>query len=564
MSAPSKDTIYIDIDDEITAIIDKLRGSSAKVVAFVLPKRATTLQSIVNMKLLKRAADQEKKNLVLVTTESGLMPLAGAVGLHVAATPTSRPQIPAAPKVGPVDDEVVDENAELTSDSDQEPELDANAPVGDLAGPITTPPPKAEGIETLQLDNQEEAPEEEPLPAAAVKSPKPNKKLKVPDFDKFRLLSILGVLLLIVLVVGWYVAFVVMPRAKINIKTNASNVNTNVSFALNTTATTLNEDSKTVPAKKAEQQKTFTGSAPATGQKNIGNSATGTITLTAGSCSANVPNDVSAGSGVSVNGKTYITQADTNFVPVIANKKCVYQGDGGTAITAQNPGASYNTSNATFTVAGRSDVSGFGSVSGGTDNIQTVVSQADIDAAKAKINVSAPDIQKSLTDQLKGQGFYPIDITYSVGQPTVTISNKAGEQASSVTVTEAINYVIYGAKESDLKTLVGNAIKAQIDTTKQNILTEGITQGAFKLMGPAENGLSLNLQTVAEVGPSLDVADLTKQFAGKKAGDIKAVLASNPDVTGVDVKLSPFWVSKAPKDLKKITVTVAKPTKTAQ
>jgi hypothetical protein len=74
----------------------------------------------------------------------------------------------------------------------------------------------------------------------------------------------------------------------------------------------------------------------------------------------------------------------------------------------------------------------------------------------------------------------------------------------------------------------------------------------------------MNLQTVAEVGPSLDVADLTKQFAGKKAGDIKAVLASNPDVTGVDVKLSPFWVSKAPKELKKITVTVAKPTKTAQ
>ena len=63
MSAPSKDTIYIDIDDEITAIIDKLRGSSAKVVAFVLPKRATTLQSIVNMKLLKRAADQEKEKL---------------------------------------------------------------------------------------------------------------------------------------------------------------------------------------------------------------------------------------------------------------------------------------------------------------------------------------------------------------------------------------------------------------------------------------------------------------------------------------------------------------------
>ena len=38
--ADSKDTIYIDIDDEITGIIDKVRGSSSKVTALVLPKRA--------------------------------------------------------------------------------------------------------------------------------------------------------------------------------------------------------------------------------------------------------------------------------------------------------------------------------------------------------------------------------------------------------------------------------------------------------------------------------------------------------------------------------------------
>ena len=52
MAAPDKDTIYVDIDDEITGIIDKLRNSDAKVVALVLPKRATVFQSIVNMKLV--------------------------------------------------------------------------------------------------------------------------------------------------------------------------------------------------------------------------------------------------------------------------------------------------------------------------------------------------------------------------------------------------------------------------------------------------------------------------------------------------------------------------------
>ena len=37
-----KDTIYVDVDDEITSIIDKVENSSEKVVALVLPKRATS------------------------------------------------------------------------------------------------------------------------------------------------------------------------------------------------------------------------------------------------------------------------------------------------------------------------------------------------------------------------------------------------------------------------------------------------------------------------------------------------------------------------------------------
>src|SRR5579872_5821807 len=97
MADNSKDTIYIDVDDEITTVIDKVKASGNKLVALVLPKRASVFQSIVNMKLLKRKSDEAGKKLVLVTTETSLMPLAGAVGLHVAKTLSSKPEIPAAP-----------------------------------------------------------------------------------------------------------------------------------------------------------------------------------------------------------------------------------------------------------------------------------------------------------------------------------------------------------------------------------------------------------------------------------------------------------------------------------
>src|ERR1700683_4768424 len=110
MAAKDKDTIYIDIDDEITGIIDKLKASEGKVVALVLPKRATVFQSIVNMKLLKRAADASKKNAVLITSEAGLLPLAGAAGLHVAKTLTTRPEIPTAPALAEEAEETVNES----------------------------------------------------------------------------------------------------------------------------------------------------------------------------------------------------------------------------------------------------------------------------------------------------------------------------------------------------------------------------------------------------------------------------------------------------------------------
>src|SRR4051812_45143776 len=94
---PGKDTIYVDVDDDITTIIDKVEAAKAKIVALVLPKRAGAMQSVVNMRLLKRSAENAGKNVVLITGEASLLPLAGAAGLHVAKSLQSKPIVPPAP-----------------------------------------------------------------------------------------------------------------------------------------------------------------------------------------------------------------------------------------------------------------------------------------------------------------------------------------------------------------------------------------------------------------------------------------------------------------------------------
>jgi hypothetical protein len=62
-------TVYIDIDEEITSIVDRLRKSKSKEVVIVVPKRAILIQSIVNLKLLKKEASELGKEIIIVTQD---------------------------------------------------------------------------------------------------------------------------------------------------------------------------------------------------------------------------------------------------------------------------------------------------------------------------------------------------------------------------------------------------------------------------------------------------------------------------------------------------------------
>lgn len=79
-------TFYIDADEEISSVIDRLNKSMSSENYFVVPKRAIFLQSIVNLKLLKREADKLDKHLVIVTQDEIGASMAQRSGLEVKHT----------------------------------------------------------------------------------------------------------------------------------------------------------------------------------------------------------------------------------------------------------------------------------------------------------------------------------------------------------------------------------------------------------------------------------------------------------------------------------------------
>ncbi|MEI8338472.1 MAG: hypothetical protein WCF91_00910 [bacterium] len=549
--ADKKDTIYVDIDDEITTVIDKVKSSDAKVVALVLPKRAGVFQSIVNMKLLKRAAEADKKNLVLITSEAGLLPLAGAAMIHVAKTPSSKPEIPEGP-------DMEDSNEPIEADALSEEDI--NKPVGELAQGTS-----ADEMETLTLPDKDASDDEHLPPKKKDFKPKKDKKLAVPNFDKFRLYLLIGGGTLLVLLIGFLCGTFIFNRATINIQTNAAKVNVDKDLNLSTTARSMDTKTNTLPAKLAQEQKTYTAQATATGQKNTGNKASGSVKMTACSKDASLPSALAAGSGVSSSGQTYITQQTTKFSDTGKSdgSRICYEALSSTAIVAQSGGTAFNGAS-TFSVPGRSDITASlaSAVSGGTDNIVTVVNQTDINTAKSKISPSDSDMRKKLQSKIKSDNYYPINSTYSAGTPNITTSVEAGQPANTVTVTETITYTMFGVRENDINSILEADINKQLDNKSQGILDNGLSTANFTVNNQNNTSAQLSISATASVGPQVNVDDIKQQSLGKKPGEVRAILETNQDITKVDIKLSPFFVSSIPNSDKKVNVVIVKPTLT--
>jgi len=558
MNANGKAVVYVDVDDEITSIIDKMQAADGRIVALVLPKRAALLQSIVNMKLLKRSADDKKKRVVLITTEAGLLPLAGAAGLHVASTLQSVPAVPAVPGADDADDVINEPTAPAALADDPDDTIDlsnsSSTAIGDLAGIPAAAAINRNEPETIDLDNTEGA---APAVAVAAKAPKTkkNSKLKVPNFSRFKVLIALGVLLLVALGVFLYLALAVLPKATVTILTNSSDVKTNATVTLDPKATTVSSDLSTIPASVQQKQQSSTQQVPSTGSKNSGNKASGSVTMSAGSCGSDVPNDVPAGTGLSANSLTYITQSNVSFVPTISKGKCTFQSANPTNIVAQSPGANYNTSATSLSVAGRSDVTAKASdaISGGTDNIVKVVSQADIDNAKQKLSTQdSTAIKQGLQSALQQNGYTPIVATFNGGTPNVSTSANVGDASDTVTVTQVNTFTMYGIKQSDLKQVIVGNVNNQIDEAKQAILDDGASKATFKVENTAPEQVVIG--ATSTTGPHIVVSTLKSQIAGKKSGAITNLIKGTPGVTDVKVKYSPFWVDSAPHNTSKITV----------
>lgn len=547
----NKDTIYIDVEDDITAIIGKVKAAKNKIVALVPPKRVGVLQSAVNLRLLARAAKQTNKHLVLISGNSALTALAAAAGIPSARTLQSKPELAPLPEDDAATEDIID---------------GADLPVGDLARTGDTEVDEASSQLTPAIDSAiraSNAEEDNETPLARSQS-RQGRGIKVPNFDTFRkrmLLAVGGLILLVGFLV-WAILFA--PHAKIIITARTIESSANPSVVLATSATT-DFNAGTLKAVRQEIQKEASLAFDATGEKEVGEKAKGTIVFQ--SCESPSAITIAAGTGVSAGGKTYITQQAV-VIPGSGiggwPPSCAPSSSSPVAVEAQDIGEDYDMSTGTLCVAGH-NCSGATylratvdtAIDGGSKKKVKVVTNDDVTKAIGELtNKDVDSIKKDLAGKF-GDGVIVLDASFATNKDAVKPSPAVDAEATDGKgkLTGMVSYTMIGVAESEASRFLDGYFAQQIkDSADQRVYDNGAEKTTFIDVKAVDNGFTAKMTATAKFGPKIDDAAVKSEARGKSYGEVQSAIEGISGVESVDVKFSPFWVQTVPSKEERITV----------
>ncbi len=522
----NKDVIYIDVEDDITIIVGKIKSSTNKIVAIVPPSRTGVLQSAVNMRLIARTAEQVGKRVVLISHNPALASLAAAAKIPVARTLQSKPEL-AKPPVLKVDGDDIIEGEML--------------PVGELDEANRKQDDKAIEAAIASSDGERQ-------------KGATSKKTKVPNFSAFRKRLLLigsGVALLVVFLV-WAIWFA--PRATIFIsaKSNPVTVDRNVRLTLDGESSVSNGVIRVV---RQEQKQDISVEFTASGTKRVGDKATGTMRLTRTSVSS-LPLSVPSGTMFSAGDYRFASTEAATLSGSGIGTDGVIQDAVTVKVQAVEVGEEFNLSSRQYS----SNVGGFtamgSAMSGGTSRQVTVVSEGDIAKATEKLSEQKADgLKKKLISSFDSTSVV-IEESFRQQQASPVSSTAVDAEASSpVTLKSTITASMLAVSRNNLSNFLNESIKKEISgRAAQKIYDDGMKDVRFAQFTEGDSGAMVRITANGSVGPQIDEASVKEQARGKRYGDVQTRLEEIDGVEDVDVKFWPFWVRVVPGDIGRIAV----------
>ncbi len=524
-------TIYLEPDEEITSVIDKIRKTEFADIVLVVPKGASISQSVVNLKLIKKKAESLSKSISIVTGDKVLRNLAAKVGIAAAAA------------VGGLSAaEVV--MAAPVRENEADPLLNTNEVIFDKAAVPTELTIEPEELTISEADDEgdfvsqgagEEIDDESDI--------KP--KSLLPKFPWKKVLIFAGIPLAILLIIG----YVYLPRARATVymKSEGKPVSINITGEKDAK---LDTEKAVIPTKIIEVSKDGSKKFPATGKKDAGTKATGSVLI-------------SSISGVDWVAGTRISLGSDSSLVYRLNTAAKFSGSGSATIgvTADVAGEKYNipagrTMNAVNDPNPDIDVKSAVAFTGGTTKQVTVVTQGDINSAKDAL---AKDTTNEATAEFatKSSEVKVIDSSKKTEIVSATANPSVDQEASDFTLTIKVSIKAVALSTKDLSTLVKSEVTRQLGGTRQ-IIDDGSADLDLRTdSADLESGkITGTVTTTAYVANKLDQDKVKAELTGLNNTQATNYLGALDGVDSSKLEYFPSLIRSFPRIKNNIYLTI--------
>ncbi len=526
-------TLYLNLEDDIAKITNKLKREKASEIVLVFPKKSFLFSDSINLRLLKKQVDLLGKKVFIRTRDDMGKAYAKEAGFELKFLPKARPggrfsdirrpERPQPPVPKPV----------------AKPQFSLSQRLTQLSKVMEPSPKVASSSATSK-----------PQYAAKPQAPQGRgvKRLVV----SFVVLSLIVILLLVL---------VILPKADIIVYAKAQTVSRDIDVALSTSATDANAASLTMPAKTTDKTVDGKNTFGSSGKKEVGTKAQGRVNIY--NLTGKPINLKSTTTILTVGNKNYFLTVDQNQIKPNPNVN-----DTSTNLAdviAEKGGEDYNLPAGT-----RVEISNqvFGSqpqklfaktvspIIGGTSRFISVVSSDDIDKAKQSLNNS---LVESLRSDLAKDNLVLLDGAFNLQQMDFTTDKPAGTESLNFEVASKVHIQGLTFDKSVLASLIRQRVVLTLSSGKTlQDATKDTLSFVVKNFDFTGGTLALSVHYESQLDSNLQIGDMKAQIVGKSKQQASEILLADPDIDHIDVTLYPTWQTNIPRFGAKINLTVQK------
>lgn len=352
-----------------------------------------------------------------------------------------------------------------------------------------------------------------------------------------------GIWIAVAVVVLLVLAYVFLPHATVTVYVDPKVLEKDEQVIADPKVTSVDDTNKVIPGKVVTVDVSGADKGTATGTKQVGSPAKGSVVLIDKDESSSASASLAAGTVlVSSNGLKFTLDSSTS-VPAPSQTDGTW-GTVSTSATASQIGPDSNLSSGTaLTVQGydssklaaKVDTSG---LSGGTSQNVTVVTASDQDKLLATVDEelrqkAITQLQSKLTGDEK---VLPEALAETVNSKVY--SKNVGDQASDFTLNLSVHYTGTAYSDTDLKQMVAQLVQTNVPDGYTLNLADTQTEADVSKL-ESDGRLIFLARFKANLLPKLDVNQITQEIKGQSPDKAESILQGIDNVLGADISIRP-------------------------